>query len=48
MAPGAWKPPMERIYRCGASAQRGGAVSGIPGRNAAQCIFEELGLAGLQ
>ncbi len=34
--------PYERVYRCGASAQRGGAVSGIPGRNAAQQIFEEL------
>lgn len=32
----------ERIYRCGASATRGGAVSGIPGHNAARCIFEEL------
>jgi phytoene dehydrogenase-like protein len=34
--------PYERIYRCGSSAVRGGAVSGIPGRNAAQCIFDEL------
>jgi phytoene dehydrogenase-like protein len=34
----------ERIYRAGSSAARGGGVSGIPGRNAAQCIFEELGL----
>jgi phytoene dehydrogenase-like protein len=34
----------ERIYRAGASAMRGGGVSGIPGRNAAHCIFEELGL----
>jgi phytoene dehydrogenase-like protein len=43
---GAWgvETPYPRIYRCGASAQRGGAVSGIPGRNAAQCIFEEMGL----
>jgi phytoene dehydrogenase-like protein len=32
----------ERIYRCGASAARGGAVSGIPGHNAAHCILEEL------
>ena len=36
----------ERIYRCGSSALRGGAVSGIPGRNAAQAIFEELGIGG--
>jgi phytoene dehydrogenase-like protein len=34
----------ERIYRCGSSALRGGAVSGIPGRNAACRIFEELGV----
>jgi phytoene dehydrogenase-like protein len=41
---GTWgvETPFERIYRCGSSAQRGGAVSGIPGRNAAQSIFEEL------
>jgi phytoene dehydrogenase-like protein len=32
----------ERIYRCGSSALRGGAVSGIPGHNAARRIFEEL------
>jgi phytoene dehydrogenase-like protein len=30
-----------RIYRAGSSAERGGAVSGIPGRNAAMCILEE-------
>lgn len=28
-----------RIYRAGSSAFRGGAVSGIPGRNAAMCIL---------
>jgi phytoene dehydrogenase-like protein len=33
-----------RIYLAGSSADRGGAVSGIPGHNAAQCIFEELGI----
>jgi phytoene dehydrogenase-like protein len=32
-----------RIYRAGSSALRGGAVSGIPGRNAAMCILEESG-----
>lgn len=31
-----------RIYRAGSSAMRGGAVSGIPGHNAAMCIFDEL------
>ncbi len=30
-----------RIYRAGSSALRGGAVSGIPGRNAAMCILAE-------
>ncbi|HZU12669.1 MAG TPA: NAD(P)/FAD-dependent oxidoreductase [Chloroflexota bacterium] len=34
----------DRIYRAGSSAIRGGAVSGIPGRNAAQAIFEEVGM----
>ncbi|MDA1229651.1 MAG: NAD(P)/FAD-dependent oxidoreductase [Planctomycetota bacterium] len=28
-----------RIYRAGSSAFRGGAVSGIPGRNAAMCVL---------
>jgi len=28
-----------RIYKAGSSALRGGAVSGIPGRNAARCIL---------
>ncbi len=32
----------ERIYRSGASAQRGGAVSGIPGHNTARCILEQV------
>ena len=31
-----------RVYRAGASALRGGAVSGIPGRNAAMCVMAEL------
>jgi phytoene dehydrogenase-like protein len=41
---GTWgvETPYERIYRCGSSALRGGAVSGIPGHNTAQHIFEEL------
>lgn len=30
-----------RIYRAGSSALRGGAVSGIPGRNAAMCVLEQ-------
>ena len=35
----------DRIYRCGASARRGGGVSGIPGYSAARQIFQELRLA---
>ena len=31
-----------RIYRAGSSALRGGAVSGIPGRNAAMCVMADL------
>jgi hypothetical protein len=34
--------PCERTFRCGSAA----LVSGIPGRNAAQCIFAEQGLVG--
>lgn len=30
-----------RVYRAGSSAARGGAVSGIPGHNAAQCVLEQ-------
>ena len=41
---GTWgvETPYDRIYCCGASAVRGGAVSGIPGHNAARRILEEL------
>ncbi|MCU0621118.1 MAG: NAD(P)/FAD-dependent oxidoreductase [Gemmatimonadales bacterium] len=31
-----------RIYRCGSSAVRGGAVSGIPGRNTVRRILDEV------
>jgi len=31
-----------RLYRAGSSAMRGGAVSGIPGRNAAMAVLEEI------
>jgi phytoene dehydrogenase-like protein len=34
----------DRIYRCGSSSARGGAVSGVPGHGAAWCIFEEIGI----
>ena len=33
----------ENVYLCGSSAQRGGAVSGIPGHNAAMKVLEQLG-----
>jgi phytoene dehydrogenase-like protein len=44
---GVWgvETEFERIYLCGSSALRGGAVSGIPGHNAAQRIFQELRIA---
>ena len=32
----------ENVYLCGSSAQRGGAVSGIPGHNAAMKVLEQL------
>lgn len=35
----------ERVYICGSSALRGGAVSGIPGHNAARAIFDEIGVS---
>jgi len=40
---GRWgvETPHPRIYRAGSSALRGGAVSGIPGRNAAMCVLSE-------
>lgn len=46
---GTWgvETAFERVYRCGSSAHRGGAVSGIPGRNTAQKIFDELRVPAL-
>jgi len=32
------------VFLCGSSAQRGGAVSGIPGHNAARRVLERLTL----
>ena len=34
----------EDVYFCGSSAQRGGAVSGIPGHNAAMKVLERIGV----
>jgi phytoene dehydrogenase-like protein len=31
----------ENVFICGSSAQRGGAVSGIPGHNAAQAVLAQ-------
>ena len=33
---------LPRVYRAGSSATRGGAVSGIPGHNAAMCVLGRL------
>jgi phytoene dehydrogenase-like protein len=32
----------ENVFFCGSSALRGGAVSGIPGHNAAMKVLEEI------
>jgi phytoene dehydrogenase-like protein len=34
----------ENVFLCGSSAHRGGAVSGIPGHNAAMKVLQELGV----
>ena len=41
---GSWgvETDVPRVYRAGASAARGGAVSGIPGHNAAQRVLADL------
>ena len=41
---GAWgvETEYENVFLCGSSAQRGGAVSGIPGHNAAMKVMEEI------
>ncbi|HSG69684.1 MAG TPA: hypothetical protein VLA12_04685, partial [Planctomycetaceae bacterium] len=36
------------IFLCGSSAKRGGAVSGIPGHNAAMCVLEKLSMSGAE
>jgi phytoene dehydrogenase-like protein len=44
---GTWgvETEFENVFFCGASARRGGGVSGIPGHNAAMKVLECLGLA---
>jgi phytoene dehydrogenase-like protein len=41
---GTWgvETEFENVYLCGSSAERGGAVSGIPGHNAAKKVLETL------
>ncbi len=41
---GTWgvETAFENVFLCGSSAQRGGAVSGIPGHNAARKVLEEV------
>ena len=45
---GTWgvETEFENVFLCGSSAHRGGAVSGIPGHNAAKKVLETLGSAG--
>jgi len=45
---GTWgvETKFENVFLCGSSAHRGGAVSGIPGHNAAKKVLETLGSAG--
>jgi phytoene dehydrogenase-like protein len=38
--------PHDRILICGAGARRGGAVSGIPGHNAAMAVLAARAQAG--
>ena len=42
--PGGWgvDTDVPRVYRAGSSAARGGAVSGVPGHNAAQRVLADL------
>ena len=42
---GTWgvETEFENVFLCGSSALRGGAVSGIPGHNAAKKVLEVLG-----
>ena len=42
---GTWgvETEFENVFLCGSSAQRGGAVSGIPGHNAARKVLEVIG-----
>ena len=45
---GAWgvETEWENVFLCGSSALRGGAVSGIPGHNAARAVLESLASTG--
>ncbi|PYL50748.1 MAG: FAD-dependent oxidoreductase, partial [Verrucomicrobia bacterium] len=41
---GGWgvETEFEKVFLCGSSAHRGGAVSGIPGHNAAMKVLETI------
>ncbi len=41
---GQYKTPVPKLYMCGASTHPGSGVTGGSGRNAAQVVFEDLGL----
>lgn len=45
---GAWgvETEFENVFLCGSSAQRGGAVSGIPGHNAAMKVLDAMNAKG--
>ncbi|MCY3828628.1 MAG: NAD(P)/FAD-dependent oxidoreductase [Rhodospirillaceae bacterium] len=43
---GDYRTCIEGLYLCGSSSHPGGNVTGLPGYNAAQTIFRDLGLAG--
>src|SRR3546814_7327163 len=41
---GQYRTPIDKLYMTAGSTHPGGGVTGGPGRNAAQVIFEDLGL----
>jgi phytoene dehydrogenase-like protein len=43
---GRYRTHLPGLYLCGASSHPGGNITGLPGYNAAQVMFEDLGLKG--
>ena len=39
-----YRAPVSNVYLCGAGSYPGGGISMLPGRNAAQVIFCDLGI----